>query len=92
VTVRPPQPPDPGECGHGMTPAFCGQCKGLAETVDPYADVLIERFLTAKFDGQCCLVKAHRIVAGTTLGMAVDEDTLAKIGWCCALCVERITE
>lgn len=72
----------------------CGrQRPGFEAEADPYGGVLIERFLTAKYEGgRCALIDEHRISAGTTIGMAVYADDGGLLGWVCAVCVERITE
>jgi hypothetical protein len=87
---RVPQPQEPGLCRHDMVPGTCGECRTLAEAVDPYGDVLIERFTIAAYDTACVLVSKHRCISGTTIGLAISEEDGKPYGWCCALCVEVI--
>lgn len=54
--------------------------------------LLIERFRVAQYDNRCAAEEEHRIAAGTTIGLAITDETGDRVGWVCAACVQEITE
>jgi hypothetical protein len=88
------------ECPHGMTPAYCADCRGLGRLEDEdvaaqYEDVLIERFYyAAKYDQPCALFPnkrydGHYILKGENFALAVRGST--RVGYICDNCIEMLT-
>lgn len=85
------------ECKHEVEEAWCAECNGTVkrqakEAGDAvYEGVLIERFLVARYDGQCALVPRHPLVPGREIGVAVREPDMDRVGYVCDTCVTEIT-
>jgi hypothetical protein len=86
-----------GECTHGMTPAFCADCRGLGQVADPLEDLLIERFMnSAKYAGKCSVDPSHTWEPGDQIGLAVYDNERGRppfksLGWVCHACRTGIT-
>lgn len=88
------------QCRHEIEEAWCADCNGTARRIAEeekealYEGILIERFLTAKYDGRCALVPAHPIVPGRYIGIAVRSsgEDVVRIGYICDACVAAMTE
>jgi hypothetical protein len=93
-----------GRCEkHDMILSGCADCNGVGAAFDASVkgvvatDLLIERFLIARYDGRCAVDRSHPIVPGDEIGFAVNEVPLTdgswdKVGWVCEACVEEICD
>lgn len=79
-------------CKHEIMAVSCAECRPRTPPDRPTDGVLIERFRTAQYDGTCALERAHRIAAGTEIGLAVPDEGGEAFGWCCTACVQAITQ
>lgn len=79
----------------GLSPRSCAHCRNHHDIADPYEDLAIKHFRTAKFDGRCNLNRAHPIAAGDQIGLGVimeegkSPEDCKEVGWVCGTCCDR---
>lgn len=82
------------QCANELPQGQCADCKGLPSLVER-PEYLVDRFVTARYNGRCVLDRSHRISKGDLVGILVEDNDEGKppftaVGTGCTDCTDDI--